>query len=128
MSRSPRPLRVPVVAGALLLCLALGSGGCLRSASFIPPNQRLPIDRGLVDYPGDCTLETVAHNLTAAIDCDIDAEGTVIIAESGAGGYEPHIFGCRPNGSTFDIYPPFRPIRVPFDLAKIGYAIYGPIG
>ena len=110
-----------------LLCL-ISAAGCVHGPSYIAPNNRRPIDRALVDYPGGCALEMVATSLTGAIDCDIDSQGNVIIAESGAGGYEPHIFGCRPDGSTFDIYPPFRPIRVPFNLAKLGYQIYGPIG
>jgi hypothetical protein len=111
-----------------LLLLSLTVCGCVRGPVFVPAGQRKPIDRAIVDYPGECVLEVVAHGLTGPIDCDFDNQGNLIIAESGAGGYEPHIIGCRPDGSTFSIYPPFRPIRVPFDLATIGYTIYGPIG
>src|SRR3954463_14492227 len=92
---------------ALLMLLCLSMSGCVTGPTFIAPNARRPIDRAVVDYPGDCALEVVAQNLTGAIDCDVDAQGILIVAESGAGGYEPHIFGCRTDGSTFDIYPPF---------------------
>ena len=128
MSRFPRPISPTFCLIALLCLLMIGSSGCVNRVSYIPPNQRRPIDRALVDYPGDCALEVVAQNLTGVIDCDIDSAGTLIVAESGSGGYDPHIFGCRPDGSIFDIYPPFRPIRVPFDLATLGFTIYGPIG
>src|SRR6266850_497212 len=81
-----------------------------------------------VTSPGGGVLEEVAHNLTGAVDCEVDQQGNLIIAESGEGGYEPRIFGFKPDGTFFSIYPPARPIRVPFDIVKTGYRIYGPIG
>jgi glucose/arabinose dehydrogenase len=117
-----------IVRASLLVACLLTVTGCLRGPVAIPAAQRRPIDRALVDYPGGGVLEEVAHNLTAPVDCEQDAAGNLIVAESGDGGYEPRIYGIRPDGTIFSIYPAGRPIRVPFDLAKIGYRIYGPVG
>ena len=126
-SNAARILRRRLTFLAAACAVALTTGGCLRGPVTVPLAQRKPIDRAVVDYQRG-VLEEVARNLTAAIDCEPDAQGNVIVAESGEGGYEPHIFGIRPDGTQFQIYPAGRPIRVPFDLYKIGYRIYGPIG
>jgi hypothetical protein len=110
------------------LCFLAAATGCLRGPVFVPAAQRKPVDRALVDYPGGGVLEEVIHNLTAPVDCEVDAQGNLIVAESGDGGYEPRLYGYKPDGTFFGIYPPSRPIRVPFDLVKTGYRIYGPIG
>src|SRR5438552_3072133 len=102
--------------------------GCVRGPSFVSVAQRKPIDRALVDYPGGVIMEEAVRGLTGAIDCEIDAQGNLIVAESGDAGYEPRIFGYRPDGSRFDIYPPPRLVRVPFDAVIVGYQIYGPVG
>jgi hypothetical protein len=126
-----RPPRAIVVVVVLLMSLLSTLTGCLRGPVIIPAAQRKPVDRALVDYP-DGVLEEVARNLTGAVDCEVDAQGNLIIAESGDNelltGSEPHIFGIRPDGTQFQIYPSSRPIRVPFDLVKTGFRVYGPIG
>src|SRR5258705_11155560 len=120
--RSFRPVALAAVCSISLLA------GCVRGPVFVPAAQRKPIDRSLVDYPGGGVLEEVAHNLTGAVDCEIDAQGNLIVAESGEGGYDPRIYGFKLDGTFFSIYPAARPIRVPFDIVKTGYRIYGPIG
>jgi glucose/arabinose dehydrogenase len=113
----------------LLLATSLAPlTGCLRGPVIVPVAQRKVIDRSLVDYPGKAVLEEIAHNLTGVIDVEIDAQENIIVAESGEGGFEPRIFGIRKDNTTFSIYPAGRPIRVPFDIVKTGYRIYGPIG
>jgi hypothetical protein len=128
--RFPRPLirlRLPLLFLALL-GTGLLTSGCAQGPVFIPPGQRKVIDRSIVDYPGGTILEEVVTNLTGPCDCEVDSHGNLIVAESGAGGREPRIFGIRPNGSIFTIYPLPRTFRVPFDVAKFGYVIYGPLG
>ena len=53
-------------------------------------------------------LEEVARNLTGAVDCEVDGQGNLIVAESGDSevltGSEPHIFGIRQDGTQFQIY------------------------
>ena len=119
----PRPI-------LLLLALAslLAQTGCVRGPIFIPAAQRKALDRAVVEYPGGGVLEIVAHSLTGAVDCEQDAAGNIIVAESGEGGYEPRLYGFKPDGTQFSIYPAGRPLRVPFDVIKTGYRIYGPIG
>ena len=48
----------------------------------------------------------------------------MVIAESGIGSDEPRIFGFRPDGRSFTIYPHGR--KVPF--VKSGFRIYAPVG
>src|SRR5437867_5109193 len=79
--------------------------GCVRGPVFVPAAQRKAIDRALIEYPGGGVLEEVAHNLTGVVDCEQDAQGNLIVAESGAGGYDPRIYGFKPDGTVFGIYP-----------------------
>ncbi len=124
--RFPRPLGVALTAMMLLLLLA--APGCTHRAAFVEPGARKPIDRRLVDYPGGVVLEEVVRGLTAPVDCDVDEQGNVIVAESGADGRDPRITAYRPNGTNFSIYPVKRTIVFPFDVIKVGFRIYGKIG
>lgn len=114
------------------IALGGGAGGCTRGPAFIPPEQRKVIDRAVVDYPGGARLVEVVRHLTGAADFEEDADGNWIIAESGSGGYEPRIFGFRPDGTYFSVYPAGRSLRTPnvapFNLVKTGFRLYGPIG
>jgi glucose/arabinose dehydrogenase len=130
LARFPRI--APSIAAAALLLLTMSTmttlTGCVRGPVFTPIAQRQRIDRAVVDYPGGVELEEVVRGLTGPCDLDVDPQGNLIIAESGAGGFEPRIFGYHPDGTLFNIYPPQRTVRVPFDLIKTGFRIYGPLG
>ncbi|MGN6728174.1 MAG: hypothetical protein ACTHLZ_19825 [Tepidisphaeraceae bacterium] len=119
------PLRAPacIIAAALLL-----AGGCAQGPHLIPVVKRELIDREVVEYPNDQTLTPFITGLTAP--CAIGFEndnptykGSIIIAESGSDD-EPRIYGFKPNGEQFWIYPKFT--RVP--LLDSSYRMYGPIG
>src|SRR5688500_15327264 len=132
----PRPAARPrlrattsrlVSAASVAFVLTLVAG-CVHGPSFVSPAQRVVIDRGLVDYPGGVEMEEVVRGLTGPCDFDIERHGNLVIAESGAGGQEPRIFGYKPDGTYFNIYPAPRTVRVPFDIIKTGFVIYGPLG
>ena len=121
-----RHLRLPIVVFAMSLL-----AGCVRGPTFVPPSQRRPIDRLLVDYPGGMVLKEVVKNLTGPCDFEEDAEGNWIIAESGMGGFDPRIFGFKKDGTYFTIYPASRyniPSVTPFNLIDPRFKIYGPLG
>jgi sugar lactone lactonase YvrE len=106
----------------------LAAPGCTHRPVYIEPGARKPIDRRIVDYPGGAVLEEVVRDLTGPIDCDIDEQGNLIVAESGADGRDPRIIGYRPDGTNFTIYPVKRTIVFPFDVIKVGFRIYGRVG
>jgi glucose/arabinose dehydrogenase len=118
----PRFALIAIAATATIFC------GCARGPVYVPAAQRKVIDRSLVDYPGGVELEEVVRGLTGPCDIDIDPQGNLIVAESGTAGYDPKIFGYRPDGTHFNIYPQPATVRVPFDLIRTGFHIYGPLG
>jgi hypothetical protein len=120
---------LPVVLVFAALLLPLGGGGCVQPLAVIPPSERKPIDAAVVETPAGYTLVPLMTGLTAPNSICFDNEegdhkGTLLIAESGAGGHSVRIVGVRPDDTVFDIYPQFR--RIPF--IHRGFEIYGPIG
>src|SRR5688572_21178741 len=112
-----------------LLAGGLGlAGGCAGGPTVIPPDQRTMIDRQLVEYPAGVDLQVVAEDLTGPVDCAVDKDGTLIVAEGGRGKYEPRIYGIRKDGSLFDIYPVGRRFPQPLRWLQGGFRIYGPVG
>lgn len=103
--------------------------GCARGPLYIPVEQRRPIDRSEVEYPAQLELTTVISGLTAPTAVafetqDPDHYGSVLIAESGQGGTDVRIFGFRPDGTQFWIYP--QGSTLPIIGQK--FRIYAPIG
>jgi glucose/arabinose dehydrogenase len=115
------------LACAALACLLCG---CQTGPSLIPDDQQKPIDRNIVEYPPNVGLTLYGHGFTApaAIAFDYDEgehKGTMFVAESGRGGHSARIYGFKPDGTYFDIYPKGRlaqlaqlpPIqKLPFDI------------
>jgi glucose/arabinose dehydrogenase len=113
---------------ALAATLAL-AGGCTPGPRVIPAKQQKLIERTSVEYPAGMALTTYAAGLTApssiAFETDDPAyKGSIVIAESGQGDSDPKIYGFKPDGSMFWIYPQGN--TLPF----IGQAfrIYAPLG
>jgi glucose/arabinose dehydrogenase len=101
-------------------------GGCIHQPQMLPLSKQIPIDRKLVEYPSGTALVPLVDGLNAptafAFDADNDA---LIVAESGADGREPHIFGFHlRDGSYFNIYPYQRSVS----FYPTGFALHGPIG
>jgi glucose/arabinose dehydrogenase len=103
----------------LALCLVTG---CQIKPEIIknPPT----IDRALVEYPPGFDFRPYVRGLTGPSAIAFDADGSLLVAESGIDGNDPRIFGFKKDGSYFDIYP--RGKRLPF-FSK-GFKMYGPIG
>jgi glucose/arabinose dehydrogenase len=134
MTRSGR--RTSVWLTVLSVAL-LAAGGCVRGPYYVQPQDRIPIDRAQMEYPAGFRLVTSMYGLTAPstvalVNDEGEYHGAVLIAESGAGGYRPRIYGFKPDGAYFEVYP--APRRSPLDrlpgvsLLRRGRDIYGPIG
>ncbi|MGB7160783.1 MAG: hypothetical protein WBD40_22150 [Tepidisphaeraceae bacterium] len=128
MCQTRPPSLRSIVLPAVLVAAVFVAAGCVSGPTVIVPDKRTTIDRKLVEYPARVQLQEIARELTGPVDCAVDAEGNLIVAESGRGGYEPRIYAIRKNGTTFDIYPTAQ--RFPFLLSwiKPGHRIYGPVG
>jgi glucose/arabinose dehydrogenase len=106
----------------LLALLLVAAPGC-RTGPELLKNQP-SIDRALVEYPPGFDFRRHMTGLTAPTAIAFDADGALLIAESGIDGNDVRIFGYRKDGSRFDIYPTGR--RIP--LFKRGFQMYAPIG
>jgi hypothetical protein len=128
------------IAVACLLAWALG--GCQTGPSLVPVGQQKPIDRNIVEYPPNMQLTLYGHGFTApdAMAFDYDEgehKGTLFVAESGRGGHSARIYGFKPDGTYFELYPKGRfaqlaqlpPIqKLPFDIGRGPFELDGPIG
>ena len=117
-------------AGWVTCVVLLPLAGCVTGPRLLAPEQQKSIDRRLVETPAGFELKPVAENLTAPSAIAFDTEGNLLIAESGACGREPRIFGWRVNGDGkfFQIYPTGARFSLPFTSVKTGFRIYGPVG
>lgn len=107
-------------------------GGCAVQPTFIAEEIRTPIDRAIVEAPGGYDISTAVRGLTAPTAFTfVHEEGTykdtILIAESGAAGAEPHIFGFNFRTLTeYTVYP--QSPRIPLlGILRRGKRIYGPI-
>jgi sugar lactone lactonase YvrE len=108
------------------MVLAAGLVGCVRGPVVLAPDQQTVIDRKLVEYPSGVELREIIRNLNGPIDVDVDEDGSLIVAESGRGGFDVRIFGVEPDGTLFWIYP--MPARLPIDLLGTRFRVEGPVG
>lgn len=86
--------------------------------------HRHVIDRSVIEYPSGFVLVRIVKDLNAPTAIAFDSHGNLLVAESGMGGIEPHIFGYHADGSYFNIYPYKRSIS----FFPSGFVMYGPIG
>lgn len=123
-SRGPAGL-LPSAAAALLLMLM---GGCIGNPSLLPEASRREIDRRVVEYPSGYQLSVAAENLTAPSAIAFDADGSLLVAESGAGRTAgPRIYGWRETGEFFQVYPRRGPIPL-LNIGRRSLDFRGPIG
>ncbi len=99
--------------------------GCAPDVLLISPAARRTIDRSVVEYPAGYRLQTIVRELTGPTAITFDKEGSLIVADRGLSD-TPHIFGFKPDGSRFEIWP--DPKRLPFNLGATRRQIRGPIG
>jgi hypothetical protein len=115
----------------MLLGVALLLSGCAPKPTFIADGSRRAIDRSVVEFPSGFAFKLAARNLTGAnaidwIDEEGSYQGSLLIAESGDGNTKPRIYGFKPDGTWFSVYP--APRRLPFGWLPQAETIYGPIG
>lgn len=114
---------IAVVAGVFAV------GGCARGPHVIPPQDRQTIDRSEIEYPGQLQLTTAIGGLTAPTAVAFETQhpeykGSILIAESGIGETDVRIFGFKPDGTQFWIYP--KGNTLPFIGQK--FRIHAPVG
>ena len=108
----------------ICLCGPVALTGCIHDPQMVPLSRQTVIDRAIVEYPADCTLVQVVKGLNCPTAMCWDSDGNMFIAESGADGSEPHIFGYHKDHSYFNVYPYKRSIS----FFPTGFVMYGPIG
>lgn len=119
-------------AAAVVTLVALIMCGCAPGPQFIPAESRQPIDRKFVEYPHGMVLKTVARGITAGSAIALVADegpyyGALLVAESGDADGSPRIYGWKPNGEFFSVYPRGRRF---LGLETLGSTddVRGPIG
>jgi glucose/arabinose dehydrogenase len=106
---------------------------CTVGPTLLKPDQQVTIDRKNVEFPSTTELKPFITGLTAPTSMVFDSDGNLLIAEGGYDGNIPRIFGFRPNGTYFDIYPqgrqlPDLPFNVTIPLTPKPFRMSGPIG
>lgn len=114
--------RRAVVLAALAALVSLV--GCIHSPAMLGTNKQRVIDRQVVEYPSGFALIPLVKGLNAPSAIAFDTDGNLLVAESGAGGGEPHLFGYHRDGSYFNIYPFGRTVS----FFPTGFVLHGPIG
>lgn len=109
--------------GLLLLGVAILSG-CEVGPRVLLPSDQKTIDRRITEYPTDFELKPFIVNLNNPTGMSFDENGNLLVCEGGLDGEDPRIFGIRPDGMRFNIYP--IETRIPF--LKPGFRVYGPVG
>src|SRR5688572_22258556 len=126
--------RAAVLVTTATIALLLG-GGCVRGPWWVAPQDRKPIDRKFVEYPAEFDLEAAVTGLTAPTSVALvhdegPYQGAILVAEGGAGGFRPRVYGFKPDGTYFEVHPPPRRSaieRVPVLRGLQGKReIYGP--
>src|SRR4051812_21751055 len=94
----------------VLLASLLALSGCNVGPQFVPESERHAIDRKLVEYPKSWVLKTAARGLTAPeaiafVTDEGEYKGSLLVAESGQDLKFPRIYGWKPDGTFFTVYP-----------------------
>ena len=110
--------------GAASIAALLFTSGCIVGPRILAPAQQVVIDRKITEYPAGFELRPFVTNLNNPTGMCFDELGNLIVTEGGYDGEDPRIFGIRPTGERFDIYP----IETRIPIIKPGFRVYGPIG
>lgn len=127
LSRTAAAVAQTIVIGAIAGVFA----GCAGGPALLAPGKRVAIDRSIVERPVGLELTTYISNLTAPTAIAFETQegphkGSAIVAEGGLDGSEPHIFGFKPDGTRFNIYP--KNTNFLIRLTETDLPLYGPIG
>jgi glucose/arabinose dehydrogenase len=134
MRPRPTPPIRPAAAALRMLAVAMIAGlftGCIGGPSFVTPDKRVAIDRSVIERPTGLELATYISNLTTPTAIAFETQdgpykGAVIVAEGGIDGREPMIFGFKPDGTRFNIYP--KNTNFLIRITESDLPLYGPIG
>lgn len=105
--------------------------GCNSGPQILAPEKRTSIDRSIVERPVDFNLTTYIPNLTAPTAIAFDTQegannGTIILVEGGLDRGQPRLFGFKPDGVRFEIYP--RSANPVMRFVSRDTPIFGPVG
>ena len=103
----------------------LATPGCAPNPRPVPPEERMGVDRAVVEGPAGFHFQRYIENLTGPTAFTFDDRGNLLIAEGGIGGRSPQIYGFTPSGSRFYVY---HDPRLPLGVASPKRKLYGPIG
>ena len=126
--RMTRTTRITLTLAIVAALMAL-AGGCGARVELVPRAEQNALDRAVVDTPPEFVLVQTARGLTAPVafcfdDTDGPNKGTLLVAESGAGGNDVRILAIRPDESFTPVYPQRR--TLPF--FRRGFQMYAPVG
>ncbi|WP_428940399.1 PQQ-dependent sugar dehydrogenase [Fontivita pretiosa] len=125
-------LRALLAGLGIFLLLIVAAPGCAPGPTLVPEATRKPIDRRFVEYPAGYELKPFARGLSnpssiAFVTDEGEYKNSILIAESGVDNLRPRIYGYKPDGTFFSIYP--RGGKLPtLGIFKSGRELYGPIG
>jgi glucose/arabinose dehydrogenase len=134
MRPRPTPLSRPAATVARTLAIAAVAGlfaGCVGGPTLLAPEKRVAIDRSVIERPVGLELTTYISRLTTPTAIAFETQdgpykGAVIVAEGGIDGREPAIFGFKPDGTRFNIYPKSTNFLV--RITESDLPLVGPIG
>jgi len=100
--------------------------GCARGPRLLDSAERKVIDRSIVEYPNDLALTPYVGGLTAPVGIAFESQDgaykdALLLAE---GGKTPRVYGFKPDGEQFWIYP--KTTQIPFFGDP--FRLHGPIG
>lgn len=125
-SRCAKALRL-----ATLVVAAATIAGCGGGPTLLAPEKRAIVDRSVVERPIGLDLTTYIANLTSPTSIAFETDdgpykNSIIVAEGGIDGREPRLFGFKPDGTRFNIYP--RNTNPLVRITESDLPLYGPIG
>ena len=117
-----------------MLAVATAAGlfaGCVGGPTFVTTDKRVAIDRSIIERPTGLDVTTFISNLTTPTAIAFETQDgpykdAAIVVEGGIDGREPRIFGFKPDGTRFNIFP--KNTNFLIRITESDLPLYGPIG
>ncbi len=107
-----------------MMLVVVAMSGCAVGPTLYSADKAKVVDRKYVEYPAGYELTLVADGLTAPSAVAFGPDGSLFIAETGVGRFDPRIYGWRADGTYVSVYP--DPNKSFFFGDR--FRLYGPIG